>query len=84
MRSTGIGWALGIGRLGAIVGPMMGGILLSLDLPLMQNFIAFAVPGLIAALAIWFVQEKYADMRSTAVAEEQVSPQSKSIDAIAK
>jgi AAHS family benzoate transporter-like MFS transporter len=62
MRSSGIGWALGIGRSGAIVGPMMGGVLLSMDLPLMQNFLSFAIPGVIAAVAILFVQEKYSDM----------------------
>src|SRR5690606_6337795 len=30
MRSTGIGWALGVGRIGAIVGPLIGGQLLDL------------------------------------------------------
>lgn len=84
MRSTGIGWALGIGRIGAIIGPMMGGILLSMDLPLMQNFMAFAVPGLIAALAIWFVQEKYADMHRTSKTEAYVNSQPTNFDAIAK
>jgi AAHS family benzoate transporter-like MFS transporter len=64
MRSSGIGWALGIGRVGAIVGPMMGGFLISMDLPFMQNFLAFAIPGLIAAFAICFVQEKNADKKS--------------------
>jgi AAHS family 4-hydroxybenzoate transporter-like MFS transporter len=29
MRSTGVGWALGIGRIGSIIGPTLGGILLS-------------------------------------------------------
>ena len=29
IRSTGVGWALGIGRIGSIVGPMVGGLLLS-------------------------------------------------------
>ncbi|HBI04752.1 MAG TPA: aromatic acid/H+ symport family MFS transporter, partial [Paenibacillaceae bacterium] len=42
MRSTGIGWSLGVGRLGAIIGPMMGGVLLTLNMPLQVNFLAFA------------------------------------------
>jgi AAHS family benzoate transporter-like MFS transporter len=72
MRSTGIGWSLGIGRLGGIVGPMMGGILLSMNLPLKLNFIAFAVPGIIAALAVLFIQEKNADSRDlTAIHTEE-------------
>ena len=30
VRSTGVGWALGVGRLGSIVGPLMGGMLLGI------------------------------------------------------
>ncbi|MFJ4259227.1 MFS transporter [Pseudomonas monteilii] len=56
IRSTGVGWAAGIGRLGAIAGPMLGGSLLSLQLPIQQNFLAFALPGVIGALAIAFIQ----------------------------
>lgn len=59
MRSTGLGWASGVGRTGAIVGPLLGGSLLAAALPLKLNFLAFAVPGLVAALAmvafiIWY------------------------------
>lgn len=60
IRSTGIGWASGIGRLGAIVGPMLGGTLLALNLPLEQNFMAFAIPGLIAAVAVAVVSRSAA------------------------
>ena len=56
IRSTGVGWAAGIGRLGAIAGPMLGGSLLTLELPFQQNFLAFALPGVIGALAIVFIQ----------------------------
>jgi MFS family permease len=52
IRSTGVGWAAGIGRLGAIAGPMLGGSLLTLEPPFQQNFLAFALPGVIGALAI--------------------------------
>lgn len=53
MRSTGLGWASGIGRNGAIVGPLLGGgALMGINLPLQLNFIAFAIPGAIAALAM--------------------------------
>ncbi len=50
MRSTGIGWGLGIGRVGAIVGPIVGGRLLSLEWGAEQMFLAFAVPALISTL----------------------------------
>lgn len=52
IRSTGIGWASGVGRLGAIVGPLLGGSLMAAALPLKMNFLVFAIPGLVAALAI--------------------------------
>lgn len=52
IRSTGLGWASGIGRNGAIVGPLLGGALMGIELPLQLNFLAFAVPGAIAALAM--------------------------------
>jgi MFS transporter, AAHS family, benzoate transport protein len=55
VRSTGMGWASGIGRVGAIVGPVLTGALLGFDLPHQMNFIAIAVPGCIAALAITLV-----------------------------
>jgi MFS transporter, AAHS family, benzoate transport protein len=59
MRSSGIGWALGVGRIGAIAGPMIGGMLFSKSLPYYQNFLVFAIPGIIGAIALLFVQEKY-------------------------
>ena len=52
IRSTGLGWASGIGRNGAIVGPLLGGALMTAQLPLQMNFIAFAVPGAVATLAM--------------------------------
>ena len=52
IRSTGLGWASGIGRNGAIVGPLLGGALLGINLPLPLNFMAFALPGAVAALAM--------------------------------
>jgi AAHS family benzoate transporter-like MFS transporter len=52
IRSTGIGWASGVGRSGAILGPILGGTLLSMNLPLEFNFYMFAIPGAIACIAI--------------------------------
>lgn len=59
MRSSGLGWALGVGRLGAIAGPMIGGLLMTMSLPFHQNFMVFAVAGVIAFIMIILVQEKY-------------------------
>lgn len=55
IRSTGLGWASGIGRNGAIVGPLLGGSLLAIELPLHLNFMVFAIPGALAALAMYLL-----------------------------
>lgn len=52
IRSTGVGWALGIGRIGSIVGPMLGGVMLSLSWTPQQIFMAGAVPAVCAAGAV--------------------------------
>ncbi len=59
IRSTGLGWASGIGRNGAIVGPMLGGTLLALALPHHLNFLALAIPGAIATVAIALVGRRF-------------------------
>ena len=60
IRSTALGWASGIGRNGAILGPMLGGTLLALALPHQMNFLALAVPGAIATVAIALVGRRQA------------------------
>ncbi len=52
IRSTGVGWALGVGRIGSIVGPIFGGIMVSREWPLRHIYFAGAVPALFAAAAI--------------------------------
>jgi len=52
LRSTGVGWGLGIGRIGAIVGPYLGGMLLGLNWGPRELFLAAAVPALISTLTI--------------------------------
>ena len=58
VRSTGVGWASGVGRMGGIIGPLVGGSLLALSLPFQQNFMILAIPGLLAAIAVAFIREK--------------------------
>jgi AAHS family benzoate transporter-like MFS transporter len=66
VRGTGIGWALGVGRIGAILAPIVIGVLVGMALPLQQNFMAIALPGLIAAVAISLI-----DHRRSASAHQQ-------------
>lgn len=51
IRSTGVGWALGVGRIGSIVGPLLGGMLQSMDVAPHAIFFFCAIPAVIAALA---------------------------------
>jgi MFS transporter, AAHS family, 4-hydroxybenzoate transporter len=50
MRSTGVGWSLGIGRIGAVVGPIAAGNLMAMHYAAGQILIALAVPCVLAAL----------------------------------
>ncbi len=63
IRSTGLGWASGIGRNGAIFGPMVGGTLLALALPHHMNFMVLAVPGVIATVAVALVGRRFSSKR---------------------
>jgi MFS transporter, AAHS family, 4-hydroxybenzoate transporter len=51
MRTSGLGWALGIGRLGGIAAPALGGWLLARGLPPRQIFLCACMFALIAAVA---------------------------------
>jgi AAHS family 4-hydroxybenzoate transporter-like MFS transporter len=51
LRSTGVGWGLGIGRVGAIVGPLIGGGLMAQQWNTQQLFWAAAIPAMVTAIA---------------------------------
>jgi AAHS family 4-hydroxybenzoate transporter-like MFS transporter len=51
-RATGVGWGLGMGRIGSIVGPVTGGLLLTTGLDVQAMFMLVAVPTLIAAVMV--------------------------------
>ncbi len=63
-RATGIGWALGIGRFGAIVGPLVRGVLAQAGAPLPWNFCAFAAVGVAAGIMLMFVPASTPDRQS--------------------
>lgn len=57
-RATGVGFALGIGRIGSIVGPVVGGILLAAHMSLQTLFAIGALPALVAAVAMWSLTQR--------------------------
>lgn len=52
IRSTGIGWALGVGRIGSILGPVTGGMLLAIGWEGHSIVMIAALPALVAAVAV--------------------------------
>lgn len=56
VRSTGLGWAMGVGRIGAVIGPMLGGFLLAEKVPLSTIFAIFAVPAVLAGVCASLVR----------------------------
>lgn len=54
-RATGLGWALGVGRLGSILGPIIVGGLLAMDLRISTLFVFGALPMLVAAGAVFAI-----------------------------
>lgn len=52
IRTTGIGCASAVSRVGAIVGPIITGMLLAMSLPHAYNFLAIGIPALIATVAM--------------------------------
>ena len=55
LRSTGIGWSLGVGRIGSIVGPVLGGQLIGMNWPNSSIFLLVAVPALLSAGMLWLM-----------------------------
>ncbi|WP_324135864.1 MFS transporter [Bradyrhizobium sp.] len=55
VRATGVGWALGIGRIGSIVGPLVGGMLMTMKWSAASVFMAAAAAALCAALAAFWL-----------------------------
>jgi AAHS family 4-hydroxybenzoate transporter-like MFS transporter len=56
LRSTGVGSGLGIGRIGSIIGPLIGGMLLARHWTARDLFLAAAIPALISAIVMFMLR----------------------------
>lgn len=72
MRTTGLGWALGIGRLGGIAAPVLGGYLLSLGMKPPQIFLSASGIAIIAAVATALLA--FRGSRAASLQMEEVTP----------
>jgi AAHS family 4-hydroxybenzoate transporter-like MFS transporter len=57
VRSTGVGWTIAIGRIGAVVGPLIAGALLAAHWTIVQVFLAVAVPALCGAAVVFLLRQ---------------------------
>src|SRR5450830_727605 len=57
VRGAGIGWTMGIGRLGSIAGPLIGGALMATNTSWSNLFLLVAAPTLVAAMTLMFVEQ---------------------------
>jgi AAHS family 4-hydroxybenzoate transporter-like MFS transporter len=67
LRANGGGWAQGVGRVGSIVGPLLGGVLIGAKMPIEQLYLWSAVPFVIGAIACFVL------MRVLAVPESKAA-----------
>lgn len=58
LRGTALGWALGVGRIGAVAAPQVGGLLLAAGLGVNSNFLAFAAAAAAAAILLGAIGTK--------------------------
>lgn len=64
VRSNGVGFAFGVGRFGAVAGPLLGGVLIALALPIERLYLIAAAPmalGAIACYGLIRLQKRHAD-----------------------
>jgi benzoate transport len=54
-RTTGLGWAIGVGRLGGVIGPALGGVLIGIGLTMAENFMIFSIPVILAGLITFYL-----------------------------
>ena len=57
-KTTGVGWAIGMGRVGGILAPLIGGFFIFMGLSLSANFFIFSIPALIASVLTYYMSSK--------------------------
>ena len=61
IRTTGVGWAIGAGRFGAVFGPAAAGFMLGAGLSISWTFAVFAIPLALAGLTIINLHSEHID-----------------------
>lgn len=58
IRATGVGYTVGIGRVGAILGPLLFGYFSDAGMSINALFVAFSIPLLVMGACIWFIKSE--------------------------
>ncbi len=58
IRSTGIGWAIGLGRFGAVIGPGIAGVMIASGVTMAANFYIFALPMVLGGMLAYRLHVK--------------------------
>jgi AAHS family 4-hydroxybenzoate transporter-like MFS transporter len=83
VRATGISWAHGLGRAGAMIGPIIGGAMIASEVGVSAVFLIAAIPQLGASLAI-LAMHRVLTVRMSAGADARVLPAGGQVDAPAE
>jgi benzoate transport len=76
IRATGMGWAIGIGRIGAILSPVLAGFLLDRQWQPSELYYLFVIPLVIAAIAVLLIGPAYVEVTDTTVSHEATAQKS--------
>jgi len=71
IRATGAGWAFGVGRVGAILGPLIGAALIARGSSPQSLLMLMSVPSVVAAIAVGALAKQKAPSGATRLAVEQ-------------
>jgi AAHS family 4-hydroxybenzoate transporter-like MFS transporter len=63
IRSTGVGWALGIGRIGSMMGPLVGGLLLSMGGKPQHLFWFAALPAVVGSFTAFLIASQLGNLK---------------------
>jgi AAHS family 4-hydroxybenzoate transporter-like MFS transporter len=68
MRATGLGWALGVGRIGSIVGPTIGGLMMATAHDPRTVYLGCLLPVLLGMAAVAVLKRQSAPVRRAVAA----------------
>jgi MFS transporter, AAHS family, 4-hydroxybenzoate transporter len=69
LRANGVGYALGVGRIGSIAGPLIGSLLTGLGMPVATFFYVTAIGPLLCAVAFTVLLKRLNRTRQVAIAD---------------